>query len=56
MSLEAPRSRAQSGHDLIEQALTRLPEARRPPIRRFGFGREINGSFRSRQHPEPYSR
>ncbi len=41
MSLEAPRSRAQSGHDVIQQALTRLPEARRPPIRRFGFGREI---------------
>jgi uncharacterized membrane protein len=41
MSLEAPSSRAQSAHELIQQALYRLPSGRRPPIQRFGFGREV---------------
>src|ERR1017187_1769732 len=36
MSLETPRSRAQSARDLIQQALERLPKDRLPPIRRFG--------------------
>jgi uncharacterized membrane protein len=41
MSLEAPRTRAQAGGDVIQQAISQLPRDRRPPIRRFGFGREI---------------
>jgi uncharacterized membrane protein len=41
MSLEAPRSRAESGHDLIERALLQVPRGHRPTIRRFGFGTEL---------------
>ncbi len=41
MGLEAPSSRAQAGNELIQQALYRLPPGRRPPIQRFGFGREV---------------
>jgi uncharacterized membrane protein len=42
MSLEAPRTRAQTAFELIQQGLARLPAGRRPPIRRFGFGREVS--------------
>ncbi len=41
MSLEAPRSRARSVDDLIQSALAAVPVERRPPILRFGFGREL---------------
>ncbi len=41
MGLETPRSRAQSAHDLIQQAIARMPRDRLPPIRSFGFGRDI---------------
>ncbi len=42
MSLEAPKSRAQSGSELIRQALLQVPGGRRPAIRRFGFGKELS--------------
>ena len=41
MSLETPRSRAQSGSELIRQTLFQIPAGRRPTIRRFGFGAEL---------------
>jgi uncharacterized membrane protein len=41
MSLEAPRTRARSVDELIETALAGVPQERRPPIHRFGFGREL---------------
>jgi uncharacterized membrane protein len=49
MSLESPRSRSQAAQDLIQQAISQLPGNRRPPIRRFGFGREITALSQSDQ-------
>ena len=53
MSLEAPRTRAQAAGDLIQQAISQLPHDRRPPIRRFGFGREIRALSDSDQALNP---
>ena len=41
MSLESPRTRSQAAQDVIQQAISQLPGDRKPPIQRFGFGREI---------------
>ena len=41
MSLESPRTRAQSVDELIRKAEAGLPDVRRPPILRFGFGTEL---------------
>jgi uncharacterized membrane protein len=54
MSLESPRTRAQAARDLMEQALGRMPAGRRPPIRSFGFGRELTAlsTFDQRTFPK----
>jgi len=54
MSLEAPRTRAKAAEDLIERALMQMPRDRRPPIRRFGFGREIKALSESERYVAPY--
>ncbi len=41
MGLEAPRSRARRVDDLIKGAVDQVSVDRRPPILRFGFGREL---------------
>jgi uncharacterized membrane protein len=41
MGLEGPRTRARAVDDLIATALARVPEQNRPPLLRFGFGREL---------------
>jgi uncharacterized membrane protein len=49
MGLEAPKTRARAADDLIATALARIPQQDRPPILRFGFGRELAAIPKSRQ-------
>ena len=56
MSLESPRTRSQAAQDVIQQAISQLPANRKPPIRRFGFGREITALSDSESGRKPSGR
>jgi hypothetical protein len=41
MSLESPKSRTQTAHEMIRRASELVPEDRRPLIQKYGFGRDV---------------
>jgi len=55
MGLEAPLSRARLVDELIAKAVRSMPPDRRPPILRFGFGRELSAIPKSQTTLRPQS-